>query len=223
MVLSIQVVITSLPRNSDSIPILKIFYLVTMGECTVCFLASCLAIRLLSMKVKEFPPLPSWAKWLIYRTKCEEMMPILQKLRMAACCSCGDNGVHPASSEEIALHETKSEDSNESTQSLVSRRNDSAELPPYHHNGDSQCCKNYNGTRRCDENGSNDSIEVGENTIENSIRRKKTMSQRENEMVAWKFLVEYVDRLCPYVFFILFLMSSLAILVPAAYDSRDDD
>ena len=211
----LQVVITSLPRNSDSIPILKIFYLVTMGECTICFLASCLAIRLLSMKVKEFPPLPFWAKWIIYRTKCEEMIPILQKLRMPSlnnCCRC-QNGQW-IDSDAIPLHETSAD--SESTRTLVKRNS----------------CSNYDNNSCNETDGSNDSMQTqGHSHWENdyhtapdSGRAGRTpMSRQETEMVAWKFLVEYVDRLCPYIFLILFLITSFAVLAPAAYHGRDND
>lgn len=54
----------SLPRNSDTIPTIKIFYMVTMGECALCFIMTCITVRMLERnsekKIRFY--IPNWIK-----------------------------------------------------------------------------------------------------------------------------------------------------------------
>ena len=67
----------SLPRTSDSIPIMKVFYIVTITECILCFLSTCLVIRLLDNKDNKRLPfcIPILLKNYIFRIKEKQLGP----------------------------------------------------------------------------------------------------------------------------------------------------
>lgn len=52
----------SLPRNSDTVPIVQVFYMVTMAECIMCFIVSCLLARLVAVRKHSKVPfdIPMW-------------------------------------------------------------------------------------------------------------------------------------------------------------------
>ena len=61
----------TLPRNSDTVPVIKVFYMVTLGECILCFFLTCLSIKLLDNGSKKKLPfaIPMWVKRNIFGMK----------------------------------------------------------------------------------------------------------------------------------------------------------
>ena len=188
----LQVVNASLPRNSDSIPILKLFYLVTMGECTLCFLASCLAIRLLNKKYENnIPFLPGWITRYLCQKKSNEMRPILPNPHTNIICYTG-NEHEVISLEKKCKNKHGGRKDSEKIHTVIAMKRKSNlvnTLDPLHVNS------------------------IQEN-ISKELRQNDASKKRANE-IAWKQLVEYLDRICLYVFFLLFLMTSSGILLPA--------
>lgn len=195
----LQVVNSSLPRNSDSIPTLKLFYLITMAECSLCFLATCIAIRLLNKRVENtIPNLPRWMTRYICQKNFGSLGPIVRRSQVNFL-SCNDNG----GSEIILLDDNtfmsvkRGRSQTLNTAFLVDGKTDS---------------KVKSERQRMTTEG---------NESDNDISQKNSDKKLANE-IAWKLLVEYLDKLCMYVFFVMFLLTSFGILLPAQYTYDDD-
>ena len=67
-----------LPRNSETIPFIQVFYMVTMGECILCFITTCIFVRLFAIEKKEKIAflLPKWMKKHLLRIKAKDFMMI---------------------------------------------------------------------------------------------------------------------------------------------------
>ena len=68
----------SLPRNSDSVPIIQVFYMVTVVECLLSFFLTCFLVRALSNKDKELIPfrIPLWVQRYVFQVKHGLPLPV---------------------------------------------------------------------------------------------------------------------------------------------------
>ena len=72
-----------LPRNSEAVPVIQMFYMTTMAECILCFIVTCIFARLFGNATVNNTSIcvPQWVKYVlrIKREKaetCDELLPL---------------------------------------------------------------------------------------------------------------------------------------------------
>lgn len=94
----------SLPRNSDSVPIVQVFYMVTMAECILCFIVSCLLARIVAKrKHRPFPyTVPAWMKRNIFCLTANRNSPADQSRVVSCELKCMGGGCESFSRGEVS-------------------------------------------------------------------------------------------------------------------------
>jgi hypothetical protein len=186
----------SLPRNSDSVPVIKVFYMVTMGECALCFLTTCLAIRLLEKDSKKKLPfrIPIWVKRYLLRMKQKQMRLNQLNGHPNMTCEMGSENEIFTLKERNKNITSREEDSETPDTAMELRRKSNP----------------FNFSKSVNINSRKQRI------ISDDIIEKSGIEKDANEMT-WEMFVEYLDKLCIYILSLLFLITTVAILMPAYY------
>ena len=179
----------SLPRNSDSIPIIKVFYMVTMGECVLCFLATCLAIRLLDKGNKKKLPfrIPIWVKRYLFRIKQRQMITNPPNGHSNIMCEAeGKNNSLSAMDQAMEITNNKKNTEMVDVTMKLRRKSKTAVF----------------------------SESLNSNAKEQTINSNDI---KDDDEMTWGMFVGHLDNVCLYLFFLLFFATSVSILIPAYY------
>ena len=184
----LEVVRSSLPQNADSTSVLAIFYLVSMILSTLSLLATCLIISMLHRTSETLPPL-------VIRQYVTRTLDIYSE--------CGYSFSDIEGGERyIAKVVQKKHVGNSRKKHYPLAKNST---------GSSELATIISHLKIITEN-QEEHLRIVKSEIEKKIAVKSKLEYVKRE---WRLLADILDRVCFWVFLALFIIISLAILVPA--------
>ena len=205
----LQLINKSLPRNSDTAPVLSVFYLTIMGESTMSLITTCMVL-IAHHKGKErwVLPLPNWLKSYINKIS----KPI---------------GVSKTNTNEAFQKSTRSNVVEYKACNNIETTNDINLIDSNHYSGYStgmfeECAESMRHVHNTAyiQNTKLDHILSEVNIITSLIEEQNVRDTNELE---WRHFGRVLDRLFFFFFVILFLMSTLIILLPAYFGHTKED
>ena len=202
-----------LPRNSDSLPTIQLFYMITMGECMLCFVATLFMVRLSDRGSDVEVPfyVPVWVRRYVLRMAEEEIIPAShhhQRRRQKRnggdsyqLLQIGDS-IRQKTAEQFGSAKRKTSKATESTPS--------AKLSVHFVEPDGTSFPSR-------EEKSTDNNRVVSTRLVSTAGISQTSSStpRQIAKMTWGILVKQIDKLCLRLFLSLFILTSVGILLPA--------
>ena len=190
-----------LPRNSDSLPTIQLFYMVTMGECMLCFVATLAMVRLLDRGSDNTLPfyVPIWVRRHVFRMKEHEIAPSCQQRRKQQ----GSGGAYHLLqiTDQHQAKATREKKLSNATMSLPGK------FPMHFIEADGRSFSSRN----------DNSIEKRAplHMVQNAVNPCPPPSSQKLGRMTWGILVKQIDKLCLRIVLLLFVFTSVAILLPA--------
>ena len=223
----LQLISDALPRNSDNIPILAIFYMVIMAESAFSLVTTCVVLVVhYRSSEKGATPMPNWIRFIFIDTLSKPLGIIrLKPLRHSASKYLHDN--RRDTHADIDMKESYV-NNQEDIKSWVNEIN----IYQNHENGnclnhrdrsvttvtsDSSDNKVMRGNKPGIENEIDSTLEAILNEVQiitSSIRHQHHHGELQEE---WRFLAKVLDRLFFWIFLLTVVLSASCILIPVYY------
>lgn len=210
----LQLVSDALPRNSDNIPVLAIFYMVVMAESAFSLVTTCVVLIIhYRSDEKGTTPMPEWVKDLFLRK-------LAKYLGIRVTCNLEDGHFQ----DEVFHYDNKLTNINGSLNKSSNMENGD------HKNQDNNGFYSNEFERRQSvelmmtermkmRNGDGDETE--ENTLDGILNEVKMITstirhkqQREDTQEQWRILAKVLDRIFFWLFLLTVFLSAICILVP---------
>lgn len=183
----LQLISDSLPRNSDSIPILAIFYMVIMAESAISLITTCIVLVIhYRSSDKATVVMPQWVRK-VFLVHCANFLGVKSS---SVVSTAGENN---------------------DGEFKANRSNDSSAIDNYGFKIDNETFERTNFNEEKTFEGALHSILNEVKFITSNMVEKQRSEEHQEE---WKFLAKVLDRLFFWLFLFTVITSTTCILVP---------